>query len=193
MNDATGAGGGGAAGQGPLGARGDLDDLLELARRVAHAAARRVPLAVARIDAPSDLAQSVVRELLKNADRLEYRGDADFAGLARSILRRKVTEKLRRALAQRRDGGRDAQEPEAEPAAEDPSPSRQAAAAELERLLGALLDRLPAREREVLHRRMQGQTHEVIAAALGITRVNSEQLLSRARAKIREALEARGG
>ena len=182
----------GDPGPGPLGARGDLADLLELARRVVRDAARRMPGAVARFDTPSDLAQSVVRELLKHADQLEYRGDADLAGLARRILRRKVTEKLRRALSQRRDAGRD--DPEAaEPAADDPSPSRQAATAELERLLGALLDRLPAREREVLHRRMQGQTHDVIAAALGITRANSEQLLSRARAKIREALEARDG
>ena len=178
-----------------IGERGDFDDLIADAHRVARDAARRgIPPIVGRHDSPSDLAQSVARELLLNAEQVEYRGDLEFGGLVRNILRRKITERLRRYRAQSRDAkrefstDRDDSSPSNEPEAESPSPSSAVAFAELSSRVQAALERLPERSRTVIELRMGGMTHDEIARELGITRVNSEQILSRARAELADVL-----
>jgi RNA polymerase sigma-70 factor (ECF subfamily) len=71
-----------------------------------------------------------------------------------------------------------------------PTPDQQALGAEVRRLIGDAVDRLPARQRAVITLRdIEGYTSEETCATLELTPANQRVLLHRARAAIRAALE----
>lgn len=180
-----------------LAQRADLDALLARARATARRVAQR-----ARESDRSDLAQSVVRELLQAADRLDYRGEAAFDALVRSMFAHKLRRKLSRARAGRRDVRREVPTADADtdsvatPVDRSPAsdPAQVARAAELRALLQARIEELPARTREVLLLRANGLTAAEVAATLGLTEANAQKIYTRARAQIEAALlgDARG-
>jgi len=175
-----------------LAQRADLATLLARARATARRAAARAAPAPDR----SDLAQSVVRELLRVADRLDYRGEAAFDALVRSIFVHKLRKKLRRAHAGKRDVRREMATAGTEvgevPVPVDRSPSndpvQMALAADLRARLQARIEELAAREREVILLRASGLTAGEVAAKLGLTEANAQKIYTRTRAELEAAL-----
>ena len=179
----------------PLGERPDLPQLLELVRALMRELARRKasPLITAREDA-SDLAQSVVLELLRAKDRIDYRGPAATTALAREILVRLLSDKLRALRTHKRDARRELRLPTGDDSAattpvpatrKGTGPFSRASNRELIELGNRRLAQLSERERDVLARRDAGQSHREIAQALGISEEYSQRLLSDARKKLR--------
>jgi RNA polymerase sigma factor (sigma-70 family) len=181
-----------------LGQSPHLADLLALVRDVVRQLAQqRMGPALAAREAPSDLAQTVVLEILQHADRIEDRGAASTRALAKTVLVRKLADRVRAARAGKRGGAAAAQELVTDdgsrpgvplPAAPGPSPAASAADRDLMQHVNNLLDRLTARERAVFELRLAGKAHAEIAAALGISVDYSQRLLADARSKLRAAI-----
>lgn len=140
-----------------------------------------------------DIAQSVCREALEGLPRFEYRG----AGSFRAWLLRHADLRLRNKA---RHWGRDKRAVEREEhdsrqlerVASWLSPSRIACTREeLDRLIEALRA-LPSDYREVITlARVDGLSHEMIAARLGRSPLATRTLLSRALARLATLLEER--
>jgi RNA polymerase sigma factor (sigma-70 family) len=175
-----------------LAQRPDLAALLARAR----ATARRAAAQAAPPPDRSDLAQSVVRELLRVADRLDYRGEAAFDALVRSIFVHKLRKKLARARAGKRDVRREVAAAGTEvgeaavPVDRSPAndPVQMALAADLRARLQAQIEELGAREREVILLRASGLTAGEVAAKLGLTEANAQKIYTRTRAELEAAL-----
>lgn len=174
--------------------RDDLAEILAMVRAVARELARRTwPRVMARED-PSDLAQSVVVELLTGADRLDFRGVAAARGLATRILSRLISDRLRMLRTRKRDASR---EVSLAAVNRDPTlrqhslhaddPAAAITSRELLELGRQRLQRLPVREREVFSMRTAGASHREIAELLGISEAYSQRLLADARNRLREA------
>ena len=113
---------------------------------------------------PSDLVQSVWKDVLSGMHDFEYRGpDSFFHWLLTRVLW-KIGDKNRYFAARKRDPARERPlaggaegGAERQPVATDPTPSRAAAADEELDSLMRLLDRLPSAQRQVLVLRMRDE------------------------------------
>jgi RNA polymerase sigma-70 factor (ECF subfamily) len=141
-------------------------------------------------DSPSDVAQSVCREVLEHlADgRVRLQGEAAFKSWLYRAAVLKMMARQRHWQAERRDPGR-LREPQegagAEPYVEQPTPSREAALHEDMDRLAAALSTLPDNHRDViLLHHIEGLSHREIGERLGLAESHSRVLLSRALARL---------
>ncbi|MBI5851197.1 MAG: hypothetical protein HZB39_09230 [Planctomycetes bacterium] len=167
----------------------DLRGVIDAVWRIAHDEARRCLAAPLRAkETPTDLAQSVVAEILMHEGKLEYRGELALRGLVKAILVAKITARARRHLAKRRDVRRDqttasslGDEVLAAPGA---SPASIVVWREMVDRAEAEIARLPEREQRILRLGTQGKTAKEIGAAEGISEANAQKILWRARQAI---------
>jgi RNA polymerase sigma-70 factor (ECF subfamily) len=155
--------------------------------------------ALPRLGRNADVTKDVVQATLIKAVRAidGWRGEAALFTWLCQICRRQIADHVR---SQRRHSTRvvlidDSDEVRAAlesiEAPETDDPFRGADRAELNRLVHAVLDRLPNRYGEALEwKYVEGHTVEEIGDRLGIGHVAAQSLLARARAAFREALEA---
>jgi len=167
----------------------DLRAVIDEVWRIAHDEARRCLAAPLRAkETPTDLAQSVVAEILLHEGKLEYRGQAALRGLVKAILVAKITARARRHLAKRRDVRRDqvtaSSLGDAIPAAPGASPPSVVVWREMVDRAEAEIARLPEREQRILRMGTQGMTAKEIAAQEGISEANAQKILWRARQAI---------
>ena len=155
--------------------------------------------ALPRLNRDADLAKDVVQGTLIKAVRglAGFRGDAALFTWLCQICRREIVDHLRR---QRRHSAQvvlidDSPEVravlesiEAPPTSE---PTFAQDAAELQRIVHAVLDRLPARYGEALELKyIEGRSVEEIGERLGIGHTAAQSLLARARVAFRDGMEA---
>ena len=155
--------------------------------------------ALPRLGRNEDLAKDVVQTTLIKAMRAlgDWRGDAALFTWLCQICRREIADQVR---AQQRRSSKvvlieDSEEVRAAlesieaPRSDDPL--RRADAAELKRLVHAVLDRLPNRYGEALEwKYVEGRSVEEIGDRLGIGHTAAQSLLARARVAFREGLES---
>ena len=136
----------------------------------------------------SDLAQSVCRDVLENADRFRFGGEPEFRKWLFTIALRKIADRAEHWRAGKRDPARERaglDEQEIRGLAEVWTPSRQAAAREeLQRAEEAFLRLAPEKQEVVLMSRLMGLSHAQIAQELGKTEVAVRSMLSRALAEL---------
>ncbi|MBL8726771.1 MAG: sigma-70 family RNA polymerase sigma factor [Planctomycetes bacterium] len=140
----------------------------------------------------SDLAQSVCRDVLENADRFRFGGEPEFRKWLFTTAMRKIADRAehwragKRAVG-REQGGFDEQEVRGYQGIY--TPSGQAAAREELSRVETAFGRLDADKQEViLMHRLMGLSHAQIAAELGKSEVAVRSMLSRALAELAEAL-----
>jgi RNA polymerase sigma-70 factor (ECF subfamily) len=155
--------------------------------------------ALPRLDRNVDTAKDVVQATLIKAMRKlgDFRGEAALFTWLCQICRREIADQVR---SQRRHSDKvvlieDSEEVRAAlesieaPAGDDPL--RRCGAAELKRLVHAVLDRLPGRYGEALEwKYVEGRSVEEIGDLLGIGHTAAQSLLARARVAFRDGLEA---
>jgi RNA polymerase sigma-70 factor (ECF subfamily) len=155
--------------------------------------------ALPRLGRNEDTAKDVVQATLIKAMRKlgDYRGDAALFTWLCQICRREIADHVRShrrysdkvVLIEDSDEVRAALESIEAPSGDDPL--RRADAAELKRLVHAVLDRLPNRYGEALEwKYVEGRSVEEIGDRLGIGHTAAQSLLARARAAFRDGLEA---
>jgi len=155
--------------------------------------------ALPRLGRNEDTAKDVVQATLIKAMRKlgDYRGDAALFTWLCQICRREIADHVRShrrysdkvVLIEDSDEVRAALESIEAPSGDDPL--RRADAAELKRLVHAVLDRLPNRYGEALEwKYVEGRSVEEIGDRLGIGQTAAQSLLARARAAFRDGLEA---
>jgi RNA polymerase sigma-70 factor (ECF subfamily) len=154
--------------------------------------------ALPRLNRDADLAKDVVQSTLIKAVRglAGFRGDSALFTWLCQICRREIVDQLRRL---RRRSERvvlidDSPEVravlEALEAPEAGEPAQQYDAAELKRLVHAVLDRLPGRYGEALELKyIEGRSVEEIGERLALSHTAAQSLLARARVAFREAME----
>jgi RNA polymerase sigma-70 factor (ECF subfamily) len=146
-------------------------------------------------DAAKDVVQATLIKAIRKLD--SWRGEATLFTWLCQICRREIADHVR--AEKRRTGNVVLIEDSAEvraalelieaPTADDPL--RSADAEELQRLVHAVLDRLPNRYGEALEwKYMEGRSVEEIGARLGIGQIAAQSLLARARVAFREGVEA---
>lgn len=155
--------------------------------------------ALPRLNRDQDTAKDVVQATLVKAMRKlgDYRGDAAMFTWLCQICRREIADHVR---SQRRRSDKvvlieDSAEVRAAlgsieaPASDDPL--KRCDGAELQRLVHAVLDRLPNRYGEALEwKYVEGRSVEEIGDLLGIGHTAAQSLLARARVAFRDGLEA---
>lgn len=136
----------------------------------------------------SDLAQSVCRDVLENADRFRFGGEAEFRKWLFTTAMRKIADRAEHWRAGKRDQGRERgglDEEEMRGLAGIYTPSGQAAAREELARVEAAFGKLAADKQEViLMSRLMGLSHAQIAQELGKTEVAVRSILSRALAEL---------
>lgn len=139
-------------------------------------------------ESTSDLAQSVCRDVLENADRFRFGGEAEFRKWLFTTAMRKIADRAEHWRAGKRDQGKERaglDDEEMKGMAGIYSPSSQAAAREELARVEAAFTKLSAEKQEVvLMSRLMGLSHAQIAADLGKTEVAVRSILSRALAEI---------
>lgn len=177
-----------------LAARADLPQILAMVRAlIRELASRKMSSLLAVREDASDLAQSVVLELMQNGGVLQFRGPESTKALAREILTRLLSDKIRALRTGKRDRRRESVLPDdddsralqPQPTAPAGDPALLAEARERLQRGEQLLGMLSAREQDVIRRRLAGQGHREIAAAMGISVALSQRLLSDARKRLR--------
>ena len=155
--------------------------------------------AMPRLNRDADLAKDVVQATLIKAIRglSGFRGDAALFTWLCQICRREIVDQLRKL---RRRSGQvvlidDNPEVRAVLESIEASPTTEPAyaqsAAELQRIVHAVLDRLPARYGEALELKyIEGRSVEEIGDRLGIGHTAAQSLLARARVAFRDGMEA---
>jgi RNA polymerase sigma-70 factor (ECF subfamily) len=155
--------------------------------------------ALPRLNRDQDTAKDVVQATLVKAMRKlgDYRGEAALFTWLCQICRREIADHVR---SQRRRSDkvvliedsaevRAALESIEAPASDDPL--KRCDGAELQRLVHAVLDRLPNRYGEALEwKYVEGRSVEEIGDLLGIGHTAAQSLLARARVAFRDGLEA---
>jgi RNA polymerase sigma-70 factor (ECF subfamily) len=155
--------------------------------------------ALPRLNRDQDTAKDVVQATLVKAMRKlgDYRGEAAMFTWLCQICRREIADHVR---SQRRRSDkvvliedsaevRAALESIEAPASDDPL--KRCDGAELQRLVHAVLDRLPNRYGEALEwKYVEGRSVEEIGDLLGIGHTAAQSLLARARVAFRDGLEA---
>jgi len=155
--------------------------------------------ALPRLGRNEDVAKDVVQATLIKAMRklADYRGDAALFTWLCQICRREIADHVRSnrrhsdkvVLIEDSDEVRAALESIEAPPGDDPL--RRCNSAELQRLVHAVLDRLPSRYGEALEwKYVEGRSVEEIGDRLGIGHTAAQSLLARARVAFREGLEA---
>jgi RNA polymerase sigma-70 factor (ECF subfamily) len=146
-------------------------------------------------DTTKDVVQATLIKAIRNLGG--FRGEAAMFTWLCQICRREIADHVR---SQRRHAGkvvliedseevRLALESIEAPAADDPL--RRCDAAELKRLVQAVLDRLPGRYGEALEwKYVEGRSVEEIGDLLGIGHAAAQSMLARARVAFRDGLEA---
>ncbi|MBL8755411.1 MAG: sigma-70 family RNA polymerase sigma factor [Planctomycetes bacterium] len=136
----------------------------------------------------SDLAQSVCRDVLENADRFRFGGEAEFRKWLFTTAMRKIADRAEHWRAGKRNPGRERDgldEEEAQGLAGIWSPSGQAAAREeLQRVEAAFGKLAPEKQEVILMARLMGLNHAQIAQEMGKTEVAVRSILSRALAEL---------
>jgi RNA polymerase sigma-70 factor (ECF subfamily) len=155
--------------------------------------------ALPRVNRDEDLAKDVVQATLIKAVKglAGFRGEAALFTWLCQICRREIVDQLRRL---RRHSDQvvlidDSPEVraalEAIEAPESQEPPRRQDAAELQRIVHAVLDRLPGRYGEALELKyIEGRSVEEIGERLGIGQTAAQSLLARARVAFRNGMEA---
>lgn len=145
-------------------------------------------------ESPSDVAQSVCREVLERlADgRVRLQGEAAFKSWLYRAAVLKMMARQRHWQAERRDPGRlrtPSAEAVSQPFVEHATPSREAALLEaMERLAAALATLSESHRDAILLHHVEGLSHREIGQRLGLTESHSRVLLSRALARLAGAL-----
>jgi len=140
----------------------------------------------------SDLAQSVCRDVLENAERFRFGGDAEFRKWLFTTALRKIADRAEHWRAGKRNPARERgglDEEELRGLATFYTPSNQAIARE--ELLGveAAFARLaPEKQEIILMARLMGLSHAQIAESLGKSEVAVRSMLSRALAELSDHL-----
>jgi RNA polymerase sigma-70 factor (ECF subfamily) len=152
-------------------------------------------------ESPSDIVQSVCRELLVAGSGFEYRNEAAFRRWLCTAALRKLVERQRFYQRDRRDAAREG------PAVDDSgadaalfaayrsvaTPSQHAAAHEFVRLVDDALAELPDHYREVIAlTRGLGLSQREAAQEMGKSEIAVQRLLTRALVKLAGLLRARG-
>jgi RNA polymerase sigma-70 factor (ECF subfamily) len=136
----------------------------------------------------SDLAQSVCRDVLENAERFRFGGEAEFRKWLFTTAMRKIADRAEHWRAGKRDQARERgglEEDEMRGLAGIYTPSGQAAAREeLQRVEAAFGKLAPEKQEVVLMARLMGLSHAQIAQELGKTEVAVRSILSRALAEL---------
>lgn len=134
-------------------------------------------------EAVSDVVQSAVREVLKNAPEFEWRGEAAFRSFLCAVAANKILEKRRHHLAQRRDARRTEPEPADDATGVDGRKTTEQIAEldALEQAFGQLEDE----ERRILSMAFVFEVPtEEIAESLGIPLRTAQWRLAQARARL---------
>lgn len=147
-------------------------------------------------ESTADLAQSVCRELLQDADDLEFTSQAAFRSCLLTAADRKIIERHRYHTRQKRDVARtvsmDSVHALAGAYASIATPSEAADVREQVRLLEESFDELPEDyQRVILLFHVAGLPHEDVARELDRSVSASRNLLSRALARLGRILRAR--
>lgn len=149
------------------------------------------PMLLAR-ESCSDLAQSVCRDVLEQAERFRFGGEAEFRKWLFTTAMRKIADRAEHWRAGKRDGQRERaglDEQEILGFAGIYTPSQQAAAREeVQRFEAAFAKLAPEKQEVVLMARLMGLSHAQIAQELGKTEVAVRSILSRALAEIAASL-----
>lgn len=163
---------------------------------------RMAPLLRAK-ESSSDIVQSVCRELLERLDGFEWRGEPAFKAWLFTTALRKLTERQRHWLRDKRDAAREVHLPPGDASRDDRSlqqlyrsfctPSRVVSVREELAMVEAAFAELPEHYREILTlARLTGATHREIGAQLGMTENAVQQVVKRALVKLSGALRNRG-
>lgn len=155
---------------------------------------REIGAAVKARETPEDLVQSVCREILRNVDRFQYNGEDGFRQWLFTSALRKLKDKHRYYLRERRDLRREVPI-QGQGSSSDPrliqlfaticSPSQDAVRKEELAAAQAAFEELPERYQDVIVLAYVEQKNGAeIAEALDVTEVNARRILSRARARL---------
>lgn len=181
--------------------RGDEAAVAELLRRHLPGLRGFLRLRAGRLllekESCSDLAQSVCRDVLQQAERFRFDGEAGFRKWLYTTALRKIADRYEYYLAAKRDAEREAaQRADGSRAGETLhayagfySPSQQAAAREELTRVEAAFARLAEEQQEViLMAKMMGLSRGEIAQELGKSEGAVRMLLSRSMARLTELL-----
>jgi RNA polymerase sigma-70 factor (ECF subfamily) len=154
--------------------------------------------ALPRLNRDEELAKDVVQATLIKAVRglPGFRGDAALFTWLCQICRREVADQLRSKRRYSEQVVLIEDSPEVRAALEsidapESDPLHRQSAAELQRLVHAVLDRLPGRYGEALEwKYIEGHSVEEIGDRLGIGHTAAQSLLARARVAFRDGMEA---
>ena len=141
----------------------------------------------------SDIVQSACRDVLENLARYRHGGDDGFRRWLYRTALRKIADRYEYYRAQKRDVGREGRvSPSGSGFLGDiPSPSQQAIANEEARRIGNALADMSDDYREVIVlAKYVGLSHREIAAEMGRSELAVRTLLSRALARLAEALDS---
>lgn len=151
-------------------------------------------------ESSSDLAQSVVREVLQHRDRFRFPGNDGFRRWLFETALRKVRNRQAYWLAEKRDVGRETPPVPADDGSRDAdllagygsicTPSREVAAREQVERIEQAIDRLPEEQREVLVlAKIEGLSRAEIAVELDRSEASVRSLLYRATIRLAELLD----
>jgi RNA polymerase sigma-70 factor (ECF subfamily) len=182
--------------------RGEAQALDSLFRRnlpplIAFIRSRAGPALAAR-ESAADLAQSVCREVLEEAERIELRDEGAFRNWLFMTATRKVLDRAKFLNRERRDVAREQALPEAGPEADAMlacyaslcTPSRHAAAREEVARVEIAIGDLPEDQRDaVLMSRLMGLDYPQIAERMGRSESAVRGLVARGLAALADRLE----
>ena len=158
----------------------------------------RAGKAIAARESAADIAQSVFREVLQDADQIELQGEGAFRNWIYMQATRKVLDRAKFHGRDRRDASREVPIPEAGPAADAlldcyatiASPSRHAAAREELARFEAAVQSLPENQRDaVTMSRLMGLSYAQVAEQLGSSESAVRGLVARGLAAISGLLD----
>jgi len=154
--------------------------------------------AIAARESAADIAQSVFREVLQDADRIELKGEGAFRNWLYMQATRKVLDRAKFHGRDRRDVAREVAIPEAGPGADAlldcyatiASPSRHAAAREELARFETAVQQLPDNQRDaVTMSRLMGLTYDQVAEQMGLTESAVRGLVARGLAALSGVLD----
>lgn len=154
--------------------------------------------AIAARESAADIAQSVFREVLQDADRIELKGEGAFRNWLYMQATRKVLDRAKFHGRDRRDVAREVAIPEAGPGADAlldcyatiASPSRHAAAREELARFETAVQQLPDNQRDaVTMSRLMGLSYDQVAEQMGLTESAVRGLVARGLAALSGVLD----
>lgn len=154
--------------------------------------------AIAARESAADIAQSVFREVLQDADRIELKGEGAFRNWLYMQATRKVLDRAKFHGRDRRDVAREVAIPEAGPGADAlldcyatiASPSRHAAAREELARFETAVQGLPDNQRDaVTMSRLMGLSYDQVAEQMGLTESAVRGLVARGLAALSGMLD----